>query len=178
LRLTYLEMVLAAYESEQGQPMPVDIWNIHNFILPEKRGSWGVDIPPGLAVAEGASYEMADHDDLAIFQRQLLDFRRWMAAQGQRDKGLIISEYGILMPADYGFGPERVRNFLYGTYNYMLTARDAEVGYPADDNRLVQRWAWYSLSDDRYPTGNFIDFNSGQLTELGRAHQAFVAQLP
>ena len=28
--------------------MPVDVWNVHNFVLREERGSWGVDIPPGI----------------------------------------------------------------------------------------------------------------------------------
>jgi len=71
-----------------------------------------------------------------------------------------------------------VGRFLIGTYDFMLTAVDEKIGYPADDYRLVQGWAWYSLSDNRYPTGNFIDFESGELTPLGRTHQKFVNDLP
>ena len=100
-----------------------------------------------------------------------------MAEHGQRNKPLIVSEYGILMPADYGFGPERVQQFLDGTYEFMLNATDETLGYPADQNRLVQRWAWYSLSDDRYPTGNLIDYKTGTLTRLGKAHQEYVSNL-
>ena len=178
LRLQYLEMVLSFYQTRYGEVMPVDIWNIHNFILREERGSWGVDIPPGLTVNQGILYELDDHDDLAVFKAQIINFRQWLADRGQRDKPLIISEFGILMPEDYGFGPERVQRFLYGTYEFMLTATDEQIGYPADDNRLVQRWAWYSLSDRRYSTGNFIDFATGDLTSLGHAHQKFIAGLP
>lgn len=177
LRLQYLERVLSAYQARYGEAMPVDVWNVHNFILREARGEWGVDIPPGFAIDHGILYEIDDHDDLEIFKAQLLHFREWMASQGQRDKPLIVSEYGILMPADYGFDLERVQKFLYGTYEFMLTATDDQVGYPADENRLVQQWAWYSLSDDQYPTGNFIDFNTGELTSLGQAHQEFVARI-
>jgi len=178
LRLQYLEMVLSFYQTRYGEVMPVDIWNIHNFILREERGSWGVDIPPGLTVNQGILYELDDHDDLEVFKAQIINFRQWLADRGQRDKPLIVSEFGILMPEDYGFGPERVQRFLYGTYEFMLTATDEQIGYPADDNRLVQRWAWYSLSDNRYSTGNFIDFATGDLTSLGQAHQKFIAGLP
>jgi len=178
LRLQYLELVLATYQASTGQPMPVDVWNIHNFILPEQRDSWGVDIPPGLDVDQGQLYTLDEHDNLAIFQQQLIDFRRWMAARGERNKPLVVSEYGILMPESYGFGPERVQTFLYGTYDFMRTATDAKLGYPADGNRLVQRWAWFSLADARYPTGNLINLASGQLTPLGQAHQRYIQNLP
>lgn len=178
LRLQYLEMVLSFYETRYGEVMPVDIWNIHNFILREERGSWGVDIPPGLTVNQGILYEVDDHDNLEVFKAQIINFRRWLADHSQRDKPLIISEFGILMPEDYGFDPERVQRFLYGTYEFMLTASDRQIGYPADDNHLVQRWAWYSLSDDHYSTGNFIDFATGNVTNLGKAHQKFISNLP
>ena len=68
LRLAYLDQVLAAYEAQYGEPMPVDVWNVHNFILREERDSWGVGIPPGIDAEEGLLYEIADHDDLTIFK--------------------------------------------------------------------------------------------------------------
>jgi hypothetical protein len=178
LRLTYLEMVLEAYETSYGSPMPIDVWNIHAFILREERGSWGVEIPPGIGGNQGTLYEVEDHDDVEIFKTHIINFRRWLADHGQRNKPLIISEYGILMPKDYGFGPARVEDFLVATYDFMLNAADEELGYPADGNRLVQRWAWYSLNDDRYPTGNLIDFATGNLTRIGQAHRRYLAELP
>lgn len=178
LRLQYLEKVLAAYETRYQEVMPVDIWNIHNFILPEKRDSWGVDIPPGLPDNQGALYDIEDHDNLQIFEAQLINFRQWMADHDQRHKPLVISEYGILMPAEYGFDPERVQRFMVGTYELMLNATDQEIGYPADNYRLVQRWAWFSLNSSSYPTGNFIDLDTGEFTDLGQVHQDFVINLP
>jgi hypothetical protein len=177
LRLEYLEMVLASYQERYAEPMPVDVWNVHNFILREERDGWGVGIPPGMATDQGVLFEVGDHDDLEVFQAQIFDFRRWMADHGQRHKPLIVSEYGILMPEDYGFPLERVERFMYDTYDFMLNATNHQTGYPADGNRLVQRWAWYSLGDDVYPTGNLIDLDTGDLTGIGQAHQEFISRL-
>jgi hypothetical protein len=178
LRLQYLERVLKAYRDRYGQEMPIDVWNVHNFILPEQRGSWGVDIPPGFAATSGLSYAIDDHDRLDIFKQQLVDFRRWLAQRGYRDKALLVTEYGILMYADYGFDYPRVRDFMLGTFEYMRTAADPELGLPTDGNRLVQRWCWYSLADTDYPTGNLIDPKTRQLTPLGRDFKQYLETQP
>jgi hypothetical protein len=174
LRLRYLDRILQVYRERYGQAMPIDVWNVHNFILPEQRGSWGVDIPPGMAANSGVPYTIDQHDSLEIFKQQLIDFRRWLAARGYRDKELIVSEYGILMYEDYGFSYERVRDFMLGSFDVMLNTTDASLGLPADENRLVQRWCWYSLADTNYPTGNLSDLNSGELTPLGRDFKAYL----
>jgi hypothetical protein len=157
--------------------MPIDVWNVHNFVLPEQRGSWGVDIPPGINATSGMTYQIADHDNLAYFKQQLVDFRRWMAQRGYRKKELIVSEYGILMYADYGFGYQRVRDFMLGSFDVMLNTTDASVGLPADGNRLVQRWCWYNLSDVDYPTGNLADANTSELTPLGQDFKVYLDRL-
>lgn len=174
LRLQYLDRVLAAYQAQFGAAMPIDVWNVHNFILQEKRGDWGVDIPPGLSADSGRLYTIDDHDRLDIFRQQLVEFRTWLAARGFRDKELIVSEYGALMPPDYGFPYERVRDFMLGTFDIMRTAADGSIGLASDGNRLVQRWCWYSLSDDRYPTGNLVDRETGEITALGRDFMAYL----
>jgi hypothetical protein len=147
--------------------MPVDVWNVHAFILREEKDSWGVDIPPGIGVEEGTLYEINDHDDLVIFRQQITAFRRWMKERGERDKPLIISEYGILMPAEYGFDRARVRDFMYASFDFFLTATDDSLGYGPDSNRLVQRWAWFSLGDRKYPTGNLYDPDTRLMTPVG-----------
>ena len=174
LRLQYLDLVLAAYREQFGQAMPIDVWNVHNFILQEKRGDWGVDIPPGLSADAGTLYTIDDHDNLGIFRRQIIDFRRWLADRGYRNSELIVSEYGILMYTELGFPEERVRNFMLATFDFFMTATDPAIGLPRDGNRLVQRWCWYSLSDTVYPTGNLIDRVSGQMTGLGQAYAAYI----
>ncbi len=179
LRLRYLERVLAAYEEQFGAQIPVDVWHVHAFILREERGSWGVDIPPGLTEDEGMLYEVDDGDDMEIFRRQIVDFRRWMAERGFRDRPLIVTEYGILMPEEYGFPPERVVGFLADTFDFFLTARDPALGCPADDDRLVQRWCWFSLDapDGEYPTGRLFDPQTGALTAVGEGWERVVGRL-
>jgi hypothetical protein len=176
LRMRYLEAVLAAYREQFGAAMPVDVWNVHNFILREERGSWGVDIPPGLPDDRGILYEIDDSGNLEAFRRQIWDFRRWMAAQGYGGWPLIVSEYGIPMPEDYGFPPERVVAFLRGTFEFFLTATDPALGDPADGYRLVQRWCWYSLDDTTYPTGRLFDPQTGAMTVVGEGWASMVTQ--
>jgi len=172
LRLRYLDAILAAYRARYGEAIPVDAWNVHNFILREERDSWGVDIPPGLSEDTGALREIADHDSMAIFRQQIVDFRRWMKANGLQEKPLIVTEYGILMPNDYGFPEERVERFMRETFAYFESAVDLDLGMPADGYRLVQRWCWFSLADTRYPTGNLLSAD-GALTPLGKAFAGY-----
>lgn len=56
LRLTWLDMVLAAYQDSYGQAMPVDIWNIHPYMVNEMHNEWGNEIPPGIPNAVGLGY--------------------------------------------------------------------------------------------------------------------------
>lgn len=178
LRLTYLDRVLATYEQLYNRPMPIDVWNVHAFVLREERNSWGVSIPPGFeSVDQGMLYEIEDNDDLAIFQQQIVDFRRWMARRGFREWPLIVTEYGVLMPEEYGFPPEAVVAFMEDSFDFLLEARDPEIGYPADDNRLVQRFTWFSVGDTLYPTGNLIDPATGAITTVGRAFADYAARL-
>ena len=178
LRLRYLEQVLAAYRQLFHQEMPVDVWNIHNFILREERGSWGVDIPPGMPDDSGMFYQVEDSGNLGLFRRQIVDFRQWMLARGYQNRPLIVSEYGIPMPEDYGFPPDAVSAFLTGTFDFLQDAADPGSGYPADDHRLVQRWCWYSLADTGYPTGNLFDPADLQMTRLGQVWRMYVKGQP
>jgi hypothetical protein len=69
LRLEYLNQVLAAYQAEYHQPLPLDLWHIHNAILNEERGGWGADIPPGIDATVGAIRTIDDNDNMDIFIR-------------------------------------------------------------------------------------------------------------
>ena len=187
LRLRYLDMVLEEYRSRYGHDMPVDVWTIHNFILPEKRFGWGADIPPGLdAYAdEGMDYRPAKTTRAWTFSRpDIVDFRNWMAARGYRNRPLLVSEYGVLMPEIYGFDEVLVRDFMLDSFDFFRSAVDGGTGYPADGNRLVQAWAWYSLNDRHYDinsgggfNGNLFDHDSGELMMLGEAFAAYTAPL-
>ena len=194
LRMLYMDRVWETYQDLYGEPMPVDVWAVHGFILREAPTGWGAGIPPGLEsyAGLGMDYKIRDHDDMQIFAEQIVRFRQWMADHGQREKPLLVPEYGILMWSDIldedgeDFSDDRVIAFMHATFDYFRTATDPDIGYPADDNRLVQAWAWYSLDDNVYRDGQVVgegyngDLFTGDgvkaLTALGQAYADYVQE--
>lgn len=175
LRLAYLTRMWDFYQKLYGVKMPVDIWNMHAFMLREERGAWGVNVPLGFELEQrGRLWDVEDHDDLALVEEQIRAMRQWMAAHGQQNKPLWITEYGILMPEEYGFDDERVIRFMLGSFDLFLGLTDTEVGDPADGYRLVQRWNWYPTRDSRYSAGNLFD-DYGHVTPVGEAMFEFLA---
>ncbi len=193
LRLAWLDRVLAHYRATYGRPMPVDVWNIHVQILQEKRGDYGADIPVGIATDQGRLYPWWENDSVAHLEQLVWEMRQWMAARGYRDKPLIISEFGVLMPNTHfdaldgpGAGQARVTAFMQASFDFLLTARDAEIGMPADGGRLVQRWLWFSLNHPSWEQipGGMSGFNGGladpftqELTPYGQAYSAYMRAL-
>ncbi len=98
VRLQYLDLVLDAYRTKFGEPMPVDVWNIHIYILQEIKNSWGGEIPPGVDAATGMLYTVRDHVDLEILKSQVIAMRDWMKQRGYQDRPLIVTEFGALFP--------------------------------------------------------------------------------
>jgi hypothetical protein len=172
LRMQYLDRVLKAYQQNYAESLPADLWSIHSYILREIDPAdpeavphgplevWGANIPPGITATRGMLYTYSQQYDLTIFRQRLLDFRTWMRDRGYRDTPLYISEYGTLFPYvpyitppdyqdEYGvdMNEARATAFMTGTFNVLRQSTDANVGYAADGNHLVQRWLWYSLSD-------------------------------
>ena len=181
LRLQYLDLVLESYKGLYGEFMPVDVWNIHAFILRERScdyypdDCWGAEVPPGIDEPQGMLYGIEDNDNLDIFKQHIEWFRQWMANRGYQDRPLIITEFGVQMFPEYGFPPERVNAFMDGTFDYLLTATSPQ-GYPADGYRLVQRWAWYSLSDDSF-NGWLFDPDTKTRTVFGDNFAAYTANV-
>lgn len=173
LRLEYLNRIWNAYQQKYGTEMPVDVWNVHAFVLREEKGSWGADIPAGINATQGQLYEVLDNRNFAIAWGHIRAMRDWMRAKGRQNKPLIITEYGVNMPPHFeGFSPEEVRDhFMYLSFNSFLNQTDTNLGYSADGYRLVQRWNWYSLDDDSgYYEGNqYRQFYNGNLlySDLG-----------
>lgn len=196
IRLRYLDKVLAAYKLAYGGQMPVDVWSIHGFVLnevsceknpdPDHLGCTGADIPPGIDDAVGLVLDppntpphdwLQRNDDFDIFAGNIVRFRQWMAQNGYRHVPLLLSEYGVLVPEDYpitpSFSAARVNTFMNRTFGYLLTARDATIGLPTDDNRLVQRLSWFSTTDREY---NGVLFKpDSQLTAIGLNYQTYTA---
>jgi hypothetical protein len=174
LRLQYLQRVWDAYQSTYASPMPVDVWNIHVHVLNEQKNGWGADIPAGINATQGMLYQITDNRDFNKAWVQVQAMRQWMKDHGQQNKPLITTEYGVLMPSWQDppgyFSVQNVRDyFMYPSFNAFLNATDANIGYPADGNRLMQRWNWWSLDYDEgyWDNGAYYDWNSGYLFYSG-----------
>jgi streptogramin lyase len=191
LRLQWLDRVLAGYQERYSETMPVDVWNIHNAILNEVScehdpgNCWGAGIPPGINADVGIIREPQDNDDMGIFENQIWDFRQWMNDNGYSGYPLVVTEYGILMPDDYGFDADRVNAFMDATFQFFQEATHPELGDPTDDHRLVQRWAWFSLDvqpwnpiTGRGFNGNLFDPESKAITAHGLNYAVHTASFP
>jgi len=217
-RLQYLDIVWDTYLKKYGEPMPVDVWNMHLYILSEIRpwdngpsdGKIALGTDPALAIKapfgdpklvcpKDDVYCRAEHDDLSIFRDQVVALRIWMKEHGQQNKPLILSEFGQLYPfLDYDdpanptkcflmdefgqcFTQSRVTSFMQKTTDFMETAKDPNLGYPADDFRLVQHWTWFSLWTEPDTSGgssnmlkdNYLQISPGSVTALNQIGLAY-----
>ena len=195
IRMQYLDIVLDTYATVYDAPLPTDGWSIHSFILREAScevypdSCWGADIPPGITATVGVStpLDLDNTDNLPIFRQRIVQFRQWMKDRGYRNTPLLITEYGTLLtyynPNELyydsmgrPFDEARARDFMYGTFDFMRTATDLNLGYPADENRLVQRWLWYSLDDTSYGGALFDPYTYARMqlgTDYGAYTEAF-----
>ena len=176
LRLEYMTRMWNEYLRLYGEPMPVDIWQIHVYLGPEKRNSWGIDIPAGIDAEVGMFYfgegnprNILVNKDFSYVPGLVRAFRAWMKERGQQDKPLFITEFGVSMP-DWvlpgEFTWEKIRDeYLYPGLSFMLNEKDSQLGYPADEYRLVQSVWWWSLDGDggEYEGGNFYQYFNSNL---------------
>jgi hypothetical protein len=176
LRLQYLDQVLQAYRELYGQPLQADWWTVHGYVLREEQNSWGVEIPPGMDVTQGELYEVSDHGRLDLFESHLVAFRQWMKDNGYQETPLALTEFGILMPTSYGFSYETIADYLEQTFAWLNEVEDSFIGYPGDSYHLVQKWAWFSISDPNYPSSNLGDLSNGNLTLVGERFRNVVSQ--
>lgn len=184
-RLQYLDIVWNAYQAKYGVPMPVDVWNMHVYILPEKQANGSnssaaiaLGTDPALAILESGNnpalcpqanvYCYAEHDDPNIFRSQVRAMRQWMKNHGLQNKPLILSEFSLLYPYDgktpcflmdeFGgcFTPTRVSNYMIETLAILENETDVALGYPQDNYRLVQQWLWFAMNDGSDDTPNAL----------------------
>ena len=179
LRLQWLTIAWDSYKSTYGADMPVDIWNVHNFILREVREEYGADIPaglPGNPTVGAYSKDDRTHVDKTIFDQQIRAMRQWMKDRGQQEKPLVITEYGVLYShcvkksngtCDKDLGNEAAtHDFMLWTFDYFLNTSDCALGYTADGCRLVQRWLWFSLDDVSTLANGSLSFSANPHTSL------------
>ena len=118
-RLQYLDKVWDAYQVAYGEDIPVDVWSIHIYMMPEVNRSNGqangiASVAVGTDVALGKldsggvqsrcgdpnndTYCFADHDNLTFFDWQIRAMRTWMKDHGQQNRPLLLSEFSLLYP--------------------------------------------------------------------------------
>ncbi len=152
LRLQYLDKVLVAYQLQFDAAMPIDVFNMHAYMIDEAYRKAGADVPPGSTVLTGTMFSEYDHLDATVFASLLTNMRQWMAARGYQQTPLVVSEYGALYPLwyldDFGLTQGDINQYLTDVNTWIDTARSTTYGYAPDDYRLVQRAAIYSLDDD------------------------------
>ncbi|MEM7115503.1 MAG: hypothetical protein AAF614_23885 [Chloroflexota bacterium] len=137
-------------------------------------------------------YCFAEHDDINVFAQQVRAMRQWMKDHGQQNKPLILSEYSLLFPYivegdgcflqdEFGncFTPERVQQFMQASFSFLENARDPELGFPLDDDRLVQQWLWFAgnspLQND---VSDLVNDDLTELLPLGEMFRAHVEAQP
>ena len=120
MRTQYLDIVWDTYIETFGTAIPVDLWNMHLYPLPEVVEVNGQLKPSRAGVALGTDanlgkresdatpnncsdpydniYCYAEHDNMTVFMEQITRMRQWMKDHGQQNKPLIISEYSVLWP--------------------------------------------------------------------------------
>lgn len=111
MRAQYLDIVWDSYVARYGEPMPVDAWTMHLYILSESNDGdayFALGTDPALAIpyncncSDPDTYCHAEHDDLNLVIDQVRRMRNWMKAHGQQDKPLLVTEYSILKPYNLG----------------------------------------------------------------------------
>lgn len=197
LRLMYLEFawnrLIALAGSQSAASALVDIWAPHGFVLNEQgdvngEAFWGSGIPEGFyqRIPEWPSLqEVISLDDvynIEIFKTRMIRFRQWMKDHGEQNKPLWLTEYGQLFPpypkpgAPYVSLPESVTaDFMVKTFDWMFTTTDPNIGLPSDDNRLIQKWFWYSINASLdLQGGALIDPDTLQPTIVGNVYLNYV----
>ncbi|HUS16735.1 MAG TPA: glycosyl hydrolase [Chloroflexia bacterium] len=116
----------AEYLRQTGAPLDVDAWNIHCYLL-----------------------DTDDPYDFFEFKRRVLRFRAWMEAEGQGEKPLVLSEFGVLYGA--------------GCCNRPLDSSGAGLSFMRqalpwlEASGAVTAWAWFTLdSGDQQFHGNLL----------------------
>jgi hypothetical protein len=205
LRLMYLDfawtrLIQLAGDQTKASAL-IDIWAIHNFILNEQGdvngvSFWGMGIPWGfytrvppinwssmqVIMPPEQTPEMAYN--FTIFRDRMIAFRQFMKDRGQQNKPLWLTEYGQLFPPlttpqeNLITVPDlTTADFLKQTWDWMLDLAyaDPALGMTDDQNRLVQKWFWFSINHSRYQFGGtMVDPDTLQRTPIGDAWVNYV----
>lgn len=142
----WLQKVRVAYRNAYGGHMPIDVYTIHLYG------------PPG-------------SEQGYIIEQGINVMRQSMLAWGDQDKPLWITEFGL--DALGSRTMSQAQTYMQKILDYT-TQTATDIGQPSDGYRLVQRWAWFSLT----PYGPYSGFDplfsaQGVRTTLGDYYTAY-----
>lgn len=158
----YLKRVREAYKAKFGEEIPVDYYTATCHVVEDK----------------STNYE--------VFKEQVIRLRKFLAEIDERDKPVIITEFGCSF---VGAEPEKIKLFMKETVEFLISSKDEKIGCTTDDNKLVQRFAWFTLhglsleEKAKYigEAATHIDLNqtslmdkNGKLNELGKMYKEYI----
>jgi len=161
---SFLKRVMQTYYQKTGRPLPVDAFNVQIFI-------------PSTVT-----------DSKAFIRDQITAFREWMSAVplggsatgNYRESELWITALGI---SNSDIDPTLAVDHLRQTVGWLTGSTPGDnvsstLGMPADDNRLVQCWAWYALNDYRNAShrGSNLFMSDLSISLLGQAYADLIPQ--
>ena len=182
---------------DSGKPVFASVANGTDPALALKLPHWWRHLDERLELCKRDDYScIYEHDSIELFTKQVIDMRRWMKERGYQNTPLLLTEWSLLhqykvdangqciaTKDEYGncFTPQRVTKFMEDSIRYLENATDPNLGYPLDNYRLVQQWAWFLLDDG--DLGDFIDGNpsllidpaNGNLTQMGQKYRDLIA---
>ncbi|MHB8132752.1 MAG: hypothetical protein ACYDH1_00900 [Anaerolineaceae bacterium] len=187
VRTYYLELVITEMNKlllGTGKTISetFDLWTIHSFLLREVNGEWGTGLPPGITLDMLDANHLpllldyrTDTHSISLFRELIINFRQWIDDKGLGDKPLWITEYGSLMP-NYLVPESETVAYMIETFNFLLSYQDPNIGYAGDENRLVQKWYWYSLNDSISSFGGTLyNRRTSEETSVGRNYRQYNA---
>jgi hypothetical protein len=125
--LNYLRQVIGAYQEAYGQTIPAQYFAATAYVAPHA-SRWSL-------------FLHAHHRlDVTDFVSQVRNLRTLLAAEGLRDRQVILTEFGDPFA---GGQPPQTAQLLIDAATYAATATDPTIGCPTDSDHLVQRWGWY-----------------------------------
>jgi len=119
----------------------LDYFNYITYAKNDYKEIYGDDMPIEAYVIH--VYPCANNGDchnIDFVEAQIRKFREFMKDNREKKLPLYIKEMSTVMGDEL---TEEDKNSVVELYNKLLNLKDSSIGNPNDNNRLVQRWAWF-----------------------------------
>ncbi|MBI3980838.1 hypothetical protein HY345_02470 [Candidatus Microgenomates bacterium] len=107
-----------------------------------------------------------ENTNFSKFKNGIITYRQVMKELGLQNKELWIKEFN-----SSGYEGD----FLKDSFEFLLNTKDKDLGYPEDEYRLVQRFAWFMLKntpDGINSTSQVLARTDGSLNSLGQTYRS------